>query len=94
MRIAYYLCECDIDLKDYGFKEYEKYYGIRRNGWCRLRIDKQTKRITFDSIGNDELLVFATLFSLGVIGVVDRDEIRIQKLRQQIYAIQNKRNKA
>lgn len=91
--IAYYFIG-DIDLMHYGFKEYEKYYGIRRNGWCRLRIDKQTKRITFDSIGNDELLVFATLFSLGVISVVDKDEIRIQKLKQQIYAIQNKRNKA
>ena len=30
--IAYYLANCDIDLTHYGFKEYEKYYGIRRNG--------------------------------------------------------------
>lgn len=92
--IIYYLANCDIDLTHYGFKEYEKYYGIRRNGWCRLRIDKQTKRITFDSIGNDELLVFATLFSIGVVSVVDRDEIKIQRLRKQIHNIQNKRIQA
>lgn len=92
--IAYYLTNCDIDLKHYGFKENDKCYGIMRNGWCRLRIDKQTRRITFDSIGNDELLVFATLFSIGVVSVVDKDEIKIQRLRKQIRNIQNKRNKA
>lgn len=68
--IRFYLVS-DTDLTKYGFKDYDRYWGIKRNGWCRIKIFKSDNHLTLDAPTNTDLLVLMKLYSDKVIKAVN-----------------------